>query len=61
MTKHIFMSYRSLEKDFALKLAADLKNAGVRLWMDVLRASMSVSRSGRMLLIAFQFAAGPKV
>ncbi|MEZ4669738.1 MAG: FHA domain-containing protein [Anaerolineae bacterium] len=36
MTKHVFMSYRSLEKDFALKLAADLKNAGVQLWMDVL-------------------------
>lgn len=31
---HIFLSYRSLEADFALKLAADLKNAGVNLWMD---------------------------
>lgn len=31
---HIFLSYRSLEADFALKLAADLKNAGIKLWMD---------------------------
>ena len=31
----IFLSYRSTERDFALKLAADLKNAGLRLWMDV--------------------------
>jgi TIR domain len=32
--RHIFLSYRSIEADFALKLAADLKNAGVNLWMD---------------------------
>jgi hypothetical protein len=32
--RHIFLSYRSLEVDFALKLAADLKNAGFGLWMD---------------------------
>jgi HEAT repeat protein len=32
--KHIFLSYRSTEVDFALRLAADLKNAGVNLWMD---------------------------
>ena len=31
---HIFLSYRSAEADFALRLAADLKNAGVQLWMD---------------------------
>ena len=31
---HIFLSYRSAEADFALRLAADLKNAGVHLWMD---------------------------
>lgn len=30
----IFLSYRSIEAEFALKLAADLKNSGVRLWMD---------------------------
>jgi hypothetical protein len=34
MAGHIFLSYRSIEADFALKLAADLKNAGVKLWMD---------------------------
>lgn len=33
-SKHIFLSYRSTEADFALRLAADLKNAGVNLWMD---------------------------
>ena len=31
---HIFLSYRSLEASFALKLAADLRNKGVRIWMD---------------------------
>jgi hypothetical protein len=31
---HIFLSYRSIEADFALRLAAGLKNAGVNLWMD---------------------------
>jgi len=31
---HIFLSYRSIEADFALRLAADLKNAGVCIWMD---------------------------
>jgi HEAT repeat protein len=30
----IFLSYRSTEADFALQFAADLKNAGVKLWMD---------------------------
>ncbi|MBI5669304.1 MAG: HEAT repeat domain-containing protein [Chloroflexi bacterium] len=32
--KHIFLSYRSLEAEFALRLATDLKNLGVNLWMD---------------------------
>lgn len=32
--QHIFLSYRSIEADFALKIAADLKNAGVKIWMD---------------------------
>ncbi len=32
--RHIFLSYRSNEVEFALRLAADLKNAGVKLWMD---------------------------
>jgi HEAT repeat protein len=31
---HIFLSYCSAEVDFALRLGADLKNAGVNLWMD---------------------------
>lgn len=33
-SNYIFLSYRSIEGDFASKLAADLKNAGVQLWMD---------------------------
>lgn len=32
--KYIFLSYRSTEAEFALRLAADLKNAGINLWMD---------------------------
>lgn len=32
--KHFFISYRSTEIEFALRLAADLKNAGIKLWMD---------------------------
>ena len=31
---HIFLSYCHEEVDFALKLASDLKNVGVRIWMD---------------------------
>jgi HEAT repeat protein len=30
----VFLSYRSTEVEFALKLAVDLKGAGVKLWMD---------------------------
>ncbi len=31
----IFVSYRhGLEANFALKLTADLRNAGVRIWLD---------------------------
>lgn len=32
--EYIFLSYASVESDFALQLAVDLKNAGVNLWMD---------------------------
>ncbi len=31
---HIFISYRSTEADFTLRLAADLKNQGVSVWVD---------------------------
>ena len=34
--QHIFLSYRSLERAFALKLAAALRNVGVRVWVDCL-------------------------
>jgi len=34
--RHVFLSYRSLERQFALKLAATLRGAGVRVWVDCL-------------------------
>ena len=33
---HVFLSYRSLERAFALQLCAALRNAGVHLWVDCL-------------------------
>lgn len=33
---HVFLSYRSLERAFALQLSAALRNAGVHLWVDCL-------------------------
>jgi hypothetical protein len=33
---YIFLSYRTNERNFALKLATDLKNSGVHIWMDIL-------------------------
>jgi hypothetical protein len=36
----LFLSYRSLEAPFALRFAADLKNAGVRLWVDRLELNL---------------------
>jgi hypothetical protein len=35
-SNRIFMSYRSTEREFAQKLALDLRRRGVRVWMDVL-------------------------
>lgn len=35
-TAHVTLSYHSFDRIFALKLAADLKNAGVRVWADYL-------------------------
>lgn len=32
--QNVYLSYHSIEMEFALRLAADLKNAGVNLWMD---------------------------
>lgn len=31
---YLFLSYRSVEIEFGLKLATDLKHANIRLWMD---------------------------
>lgn len=36
LSPFLFLSYRSLERGFASRLSADLKNAGVGLWMDSL-------------------------
>lgn len=38
---HIFLSYRSMEADFAIRFATDLKNAGVNIWMDRLDGGIS--------------------
>lgn len=38
----IFLSYRSLESDFALRVAGDLKKAGVRVWMDRLDGDVGI-------------------
>jgi TIR domain/NACHT domain/HEAT repeats len=32
--KHIFISYRSSEAEFAIKLATDLRNFGISVWLD---------------------------
>jgi hypothetical protein len=34
MSGHIFISYKSIESQFAHRLTADLKNAGIQVWMD---------------------------
>jgi len=34
MEKYFFLSYRSIEQDFALKLARDLLQSGHPVWMD---------------------------
>ncbi|MCK6579268.1 MAG: HEAT repeat domain-containing protein [Anaerolineae bacterium] len=39
---HAFISYRSSERDFALKLASDLRNTGIPIWMDVLDNGLKV-------------------
>lgn len=36
----VFLSYRSFEREFAAQLARDLRNAGFRLWMDVLEGGI---------------------
>jgi hypothetical protein len=33
-SEYIFLSYRSLEVELGLKLTTDLKNVGIRVWMD---------------------------
>ncbi len=37
---HIFISYPHTEADFTARLAADLKNSGVRVWMDILEGGI---------------------
>lgn len=39
---YVFMSYRSFERDIAARLARDLRNAGVGVWMDALDAGIQV-------------------
>ncbi len=39
---YVFISYRSFERDIAARLACDLRNAGVGVWMDALDAGIQV-------------------
>ena len=47
---HIFISYRSLEAEFALQLAADLRNAGVNIWVDRLDCGIQAGEDWRRSL-----------
>ncbi|QYZ66286.1 MAG: hypothetical protein OI74_14545 [Gammaproteobacteria bacterium (ex Lamellibrachia satsuma)] len=44
---HLFLSYSHLEDAFALRLAADLREAGVQLWMDRLDAALVTGEDWR--------------
>jgi len=46
--KHIFLSYRSIEADFALQLVADLKNSGFKIWMDRLATGIKDADDWRL-------------
>lgn len=42
---NVYLSYHPHDRGFALKLAADLKNAGVRLWVDYLDVNIRAKES----------------
>ncbi len=48
--EYMFISYSHFESDFALKLAADLKNAGITVWMDRLEEGIQVGDSWAIVL-----------
>ncbi|MCK4825234.1 TIR domain-containing protein, partial [bacterium] len=48
--KHFFISYKSLELDFAIRLATDLKNAGFCIWMDTQERNISTSDDWRLAI-----------
>src|SRR5260221_9651094 len=45
---HIFISYKSSEAGFALRIAADLRNSGVKVWMDRLDVGIRPSQDWRL-------------
>lgn len=45
--RHIFISYKSSEAKFSLRIAADLRNSGVKIWMDRLDMGISPSQDWR--------------
>lgn len=59
--RYLYVSYASIEADFALQLTADLRNAGVQAWLDRLqlpsalnwqpRAAQALERAAAMLVI----------
>jgi len=44
---HLFISYPHLEKDFTARLAADLQNHGLHLWMDILESGIQHGENWR--------------
>ena len=46
--KHIFISYQSGEADFSIRVAADLRNSGVKIWMDRLDMGILPSQDWRL-------------
>src|SRR5262245_6371144 len=55
---HLFISYRSSEGNFALKLAKDLQSAGLPVWMDVLQGIQPGDDWVEVLQDALEMAAG---
>jgi len=47
---HLFISYPHLEKDFTARLAADLQNHGLHLWMDILESGIQHGDNWRLAI-----------
>jgi HEAT repeat protein len=56
-TRYLYVSYASIEAEFALQLAADLRNGGVQAWLDRLQLPGTMDWQSRALQ-AFERASG---